>query len=197
MVTDTASENDCENDCPTLPLKDYVSRNGGFAGINGSYFCPDSYPDCQSKKNAFDFPVYNSSKRKWINQSKLFWNDRSMIYQDGSGMHFLRNANGFNGSLNAGITNYPALLDNGTVVPEQYSLSEKQVGATTKGGIGYSDSKIFLVIANANMTDFAYIFKALGAKYALNLDGGGSSALFYGGYVYGPGRNLPNAVIFK
>jgi len=36
----------------------------------------------------------------------------------------------------------------------------------------------------------------LGVKYALNLDGGGSSALYLNGsYIVGPGRSLPNAVI--
>lgn len=47
------------------------------------------------------------------------------------------------------------------------------------------------------MYDFASIFKALSATNALNLDGGGSATLYYNGYKFGPGRNLPNAIIFK
>lgn len=31
---------------------------------------------------------------------------------------------------------------------------------------------------------------------ALNLDEGGSTALWYGGYKTGPGRNIPNALLF-
>lgn len=50
MITDTTSDNDCGNDCPLLPLGDFVSRNGGFAGVNGTYFCPATYPECESKK---------------------------------------------------------------------------------------------------------------------------------------------------
>ena len=47
------------------------------------------------------------------------------------------------------------------------------------------------------MQEFAYVFKTLGAKGALNLDTGGSTALYYNGrYVVGPGRQLPNAIIF-
>jgi exopolysaccharide biosynthesis protein len=47
------------------------------------------------------------------------------------------------------------------------------------------------------MQEFAYVFKSLGATGALNLDTGGSTALYYGGrYVYGPGRDIPNAIIF-
>src|SRR5690606_39262810 len=54
VIVDTASEGDCANDCPVLALGDYVARNGGFAGINGSYFCPSAYPSCAGKTNSFD-----------------------------------------------------------------------------------------------------------------------------------------------
>lgn len=44
----------------------------------------------------------------------------------------------------------------------------------------------------------AYIFKALGVDYAMNLDGGGSTALYSNGaYNVGPGRLLPNAIVFR
>lgn len=198
MVTDTANDSDCANDCPTKSLADFVSQNGGYAGINGSYFCPSDYPDCASKKNSFDFSVYNSRLSKWINQGQLSWNSRSMIYRDGSGYHYLQNANGFGGGLSAGIVNYPGLLNNGQVTVEASALSEKQSSKGTKGGLGFNSSNIFLVIAyGVDMHDFAAVFKALGAQYALNLDGGGSAALYNGGYRAGPGRALPNAIIFK
>ncbi len=46
------------------------------------------------------------------------------------------------------------------------------------------------------MTDATYVAQTLGATNALNLDGGGSSALSIdGGYRVGPGRLLPNAVV--
>lgn len=50
VIVDTASGSDCANDCPVLPLSDYVSRNGAYAGINGTYFCPASYPSCAGKR---------------------------------------------------------------------------------------------------------------------------------------------------
>jgi len=47
------------------------------------------------------------------------------------------------------------------------------------------------------MQQFAHVFKSLGATGALNLDTGGSAALYNSGrYVVGPGRDLPNAIIF-
>lgn len=197
MVTDTANDNNCATDCPVKSLADYVAGNGGFAGINGSYFCPDTYPDCTDKKNSFDFPVYNSRLSKWINDDKLFWNSRSMIYYDGGGVHFKQDANSFGGGLSAGIVNYPGLLNGGNVIVDESSLSEKQAAKGTKGGIGIRGNTVYLVIASGvNMADFAHVFKSLGADSAMNLDGGGSSALWFGGYKVGPGRNLPNAVIF-
>src|SRR3989344_6841975 len=51
VIVDTAADSDCTNDCPTLPLASYVSRNGAFAGVNGTYFCPADYPSCAGKTN--------------------------------------------------------------------------------------------------------------------------------------------------
>lgn len=201
MVTDTGNDGDCGNDCTTLPLKDYVTRNNGFAGVNGTYFCPDTYPECSGKKNSFDFPVYNSRLGKWINQGNLFWNSRAIVYFDGTGAHYLQNANEFGGGLSAGIVNYPGLLNGGAVQIDdnQSGLSDNQKAKGTKVGLGVSsNSNIMVVIAqNVTMQEFAFVFKSLGAKGALNLDTGGSTALYYNGsYVFGPGRNLPNAIIF-
>lgn len=196
MITDTASDNDCAKDCPTIPLSDFVSRNSGFAGINGTYFCPQDYADCASKKNSFDFPVFNSRSNKWINAGNLFWNDRSMIHYDGS-MHFFHNANSYSGQPKAGIVNHPGLLENGNIIAGDFPLSDKQKTKGSKGGIGFKGNRVYLVLArNVDVFDFAAVFKSLGADNALNLDGGGSSALWFNGYKVGPGRNLPNAVIF-
>lgn len=202
VITDTGNDSDCGNDCTVLPLKDYVTRNGGFAGVNGTYFCPDTYPDCAGKKNSFDFPVYNSRLSKWINGGNLFWNSRSIIYFDGAGGHYNQNASGFSGGLSAGIVNHPGLLNGGNVQIDdnQSGLSDKQRAVGTKVGIGIRGGKnVMIVIARSvNMLEFAYVFKALGADSALNLDTGGSTALYYNSkYLAGPGRNIPNAIIFK
>ena len=201
MITDTANDSDCGNDCPVLTLQDFVNRNGGFGGVNGSYFCPSTYPECSGKTNTFDFPVYNSRLGHWVNGGNLFWNGRAIFYTDGGGAHYNQNANGFSGGLTAGIVNYPGLVDNGNAQIDdgQSGLSDKQRTVGTKVGIGLRDAKNVMVVIgrNVNMQQFAYVFKALGAKSALNLDTGGSTALYYnGGYKVGPGRNIPNAIIF-
>lgn len=197
MVTDTASDSECGDNCPTIPLSDYVSRNGAYAGINGTYFCPSDYESCAGKVNSFDFPVYNTRLGKWINATNLHWNGRSMILKSG-GLQFLRNSNSYGGGGSAGIVNHPGVLENGTVIANQMGANSSQMTKGTRGGIGFSESNIFLVIARgASVEDLGYVFKSLGAKNAMNLDGGGSAALWYGGYKVGPGRALPNAIVFK
>ena len=45
------------------------------------------------------------------------------------------------------------------------------------------------------MGQSAKVLQAMGMDGALNLDQGGSTALWSGGYKAGPGRNIPNAVL--
>ena len=52
------------------------------------------------------------------------------------------------------------------------------------------------VVFNATVAEAAHVIHALGIENALNLDSGGSTALWSGGYKVGPGRNIPNAVLF-
>lgn len=201
IITDTANDNDCANNCPVANLASFVSKNGGYAGVNGTYFCPATYPECSSKTNSFDFPVYNTRLGRWINGGNLSWSGRAIFYVDGGGAHYIQNASSFGGGLNAGIINYPGLVDGGNVQIDdnQSGLSDKQRAVGTKVGIGVKNSSnvIVAIALNVNMQQFAYVFKALGATGALNLDTGGSTALFYnGGYILGPGRDLPNAIIF-
>jgi hypothetical protein len=201
VITDSANDSDCGNNCPVTNLASFVAKNGGFAGVNGTYFCPSTYPECSSKTNSFDFPVYNTRQGKWINGGNLFWNSRAMVYFDGSGAHYLQNAQSFGGSLTAGIVNYPGLLNDGNIQIDdnQSGLSDKQKAKGTKVGLGVGSNNTVLVVVaqNVNMQEFAHVFKSLGARGALNLDTGGSTAIIYNGnYIYGPGRDLPNAIIF-
>ncbi len=66
-----------------------------------------------------------------------------------------------------------------------------------RGFIASKGSTLYIgIVHNATVGDSAAALAAIGTDQAINLDGGGSSALYYNGkYVIGPGRNLPNAVI--
>lgn len=200
VITDTANDSECTSNCSVKSVQDFVSQNGGFAGINGTYFCPaePAYASC-GQNNSFDFPVWNTRLSKWINGGNLGWNSRSLMYFDGSGGRYMQNAGGV-GGLNAGFVMNPGLLDGGNVQIDdsQSGLSDKQKSVGLKAGIGINGSKVMVVVAQSvNMQQFAYVFKSLGATSAINLDVGGSTAFYHQGrYVYGPGRGVPNAIIF-
>lgn len=197
VVTDTANSNDCDNNCPTKPLAQFVADRAGVAGINGTYFCPPDYASCAGKVASYDFPVYNTILGKFINAKTLFWSGRAMVAIDTAGKaHFFRNANSFGGiNIRAAIVNYPPLIDNGQIVVDESVLSPTK---GNRGALGFDGNTLFAVIGHgASVGDMAYVMQALGAKFAINIDGGGSSAMFFAGsYKVGPGRNLPNAVVF-
>lgn len=200
VVTDSASDDNCANDCPAKPLAEYIAQNGGRGGMNGTYFCPPDYSSCAGKINTFDFPVWNNRKKKWMQSDKLFWNGRGMMVFRSGSAQFFPNASsvGAPSDITGGITNYPSLLSGGNLVLDEGSLSDNQKTKGTRSGIGFGSGKLFMVVASsADMKDLAGIFLSLGATDALNLDGGGSVALYNGGYKRGPGRNIPNAVIVK
>lgn len=200
IITDTADSSECSNNCTAKPLANYVSENGGFAGINGTYFCPPDYGWCAGKTNTFDCPVYNTRIGKLLHADKLFWNDRSMfVFDPGGGVHFYPQARDYDGAtMKAAIANFPGLVNNKQNIVNNYSIDDKsRMAKITRDGIGTGGGYIWLVSAqSATVPDLASVFMALGVDYALNLDGGGSSALYYGGYKVGPGRALPNAVVF-
>ena len=193
VVTDSANDDNCSNNCPAKSLAQFISENGGRAGINGTYFCPPDYSWCSGKVNTYDFPVWNNRKKKWMEAEKLFWDGRGMMIFRGGSPQFYPCAKCSNASsdITGGIVNYPSLLAGGQIL-----VADSAKG--TRNGIGFGNGKLFLVSArNSSYLDLANIFKSLGATDALNLDGGGSTALYDGGYRAGPGRALPNAIIVK
>jgi len=197
VIVDTASDSDCSNNCPTLPLSDYVSRSGAFAGINGSYFCPAEYPSCAGKTGSFDTLL--------MNKNKVYFNSSNNVYSSNPAVIFYGNTSRFVGQalewgrdsgVDMVLSNYPLLVSGGNIV---YS-GGGDPKFTPKGPrdfIAVKGSMVYIgVILNASMEDSAHVLKALGMDNALNLDEGGSTALWDGGYKAGPGRNIPNAILF-
>lgn len=199
VITASANGDDCKDNCPTKSLAEHVKDNGGFAGMNGAYFCPPDYSSCSGKINSSDYAFYKSSSDKWLNKGALSWGDTGLATFNGSNAKFYKKSSDYGGgSVTAGISNYPSLLYGGEVVINSDKLTSYQKDVKgARGAIGVGDSNLYLaIISNATVVDAAYVMKALGAKDALNLDGGGSSALYLNGsYLVGPGRSLPNAIV--
>jgi exopolysaccharide biosynthesis protein len=193
-----ANKDTCKNNCPTKPLKQYIDENGALAGMNGTYFCPPDYPNCKSKTNSFDFAFYNSNQKKWLNKNSLKWNKTAaMTVKNGKVKFCMDTTKCSSDGVSAGISNYPALLQDGRIVVEKGDVQQYQKQKGTKGAIGTDGSNIYLILSpSTTINEFAYVCRALGMTSALNVDGGGSSAMYAGGrYRVGPGRSLPNAIV--
>jgi hypothetical protein len=199
VKTLTANVTQCFNNCPAQPLADYVAQNAAYAGMNGTYLCPPDYAQCAGKVNSYDYAVYNSNLRSWINYNALNGQNGLIAFNGAAASAYRRSYVYYQNPtpVTAAITNFPLIVQNGVVLDSTADQSGSQLLKGTKGAIGVDGTYIYLVIAtNATVTDTAYVMQALGARDALNLDGGGTAAMWIGGsYKVGPGRLLPNAIV--
>ncbi|MEK7631936.1 MAG: phosphodiester glycosidase family protein [Patescibacteria group bacterium] len=211
ISTLTGSAYDCKNNCPVAPLQKYVQRVQGFAGINGTYFCPYDYAACAGQYGSYYWMVYNSVRHTFVNAYQNKFNRGPLVAFDTENhWHFWREAKDWPGltafqaqydtKLTALISNGPALVMGSKVVVTSSELDTKQ--RTVKGprsGLGFKGKNAYLIVASsATVLDLAAVMHAFKMEYAINLDGGGSSALYYlGKYRVGPGRNIPNALLFS
>ncbi len=198
VKTVTANQDDCTTNCATKQLADYVKENNAYAGVHGTYFCPPDYNSCKGKTNSYDFAVYNFKLGKWLNEAALSWDNLGLATFNGKSPLFYKKAKSFDSTtVTAGLENFPSLLSDGKIVVDEFDTTTYQDQKGTRGAIGVDKQDIYLVIASsASVREMAYIMKKLGASNALNLDGGGSSAMYVGGsYKVGPGRPLPNAIL--
>lgn len=197
VIVDTASDSDCKNDCPVLSLGDYVSRSGAFAGINGSYFCPADYPSCSDKKNSYDTLAMNKNK-KYINSDNNVYSTVPAVIFSGNSARFVGATSewGRDTGVDAVLAMQPLLVSNGNVVFNGDG-EPKRGSKGNRSFVGASGSTAYIgVVFNATVAEAAHVIKTMGIQNALNLDSGGSTALWSNGYKAGPGRNLPNALLF-
>jgi hypothetical protein len=197
VLVDTASDGTCARDCPVLSLADYVSRTGAYAGINGSYFCPVDYPSCADKKNSFDTLLMNRNKVYFNSDNNKYSVVPAVIF--GSG--FVRFVGqslewGRDTGIDSMIANQPLLLSGGAIVFG--GNGDPKMGSTgSRGFVANRGNTVYIgVVHNVTVAGMAHVLKALSMENALNLDSGGSVALWSGGYKVGPGRNIPNAIVF-
>jgi len=198
VIVDTASASDCYSNCPVLSLASFVSKNGAFAGINGTYFCPADYASCAGKENTFDFLV--------MNVNKTYFNSDMNVYSTNPGVIFGEGYTRFVGAIqewgrdtspNGVLSNYPLLVAGGNV--NFGGSSDPKLGSKgSRSFVANKGNTVYIgVVHSATVAESARVLKAMGVDNALNLDNGGSTALWWGGYKVGPGRNLPNVILFK
>lgn len=197
VIVDTATDDGCRDNCPVLPLGDYVSRNGAFAGINGSYFCPAAYPQCAGKTNTYDTLLMNKNKRYFNSDNNVYSTVPAVIFFDGS-IRFVSQSLewGRDTSPNGVLANHPLMVFNNQVAFGGNS-DPKQGSKGPRGFVGATGNTVYIgIVYNATVAEAARVLNKMGIHNALNLDSGGSTALWSGGYKAGPGRNIPNAILF-
>jgi hypothetical protein len=192
----------CRSDCPVQPLAQYVADNAAYAGMNGTYLCPPDYAECAGKINSYEYAVFDSNRRTWLNLPSLATTQTGLVTFTGGTPSFYRRSSVYARErlslppVTAGMSMYPLLLQDGRVVGSENEQSEAQKIRSMKGSIGVDGTHVYLaLVANASVTESAHVLQALGVRDALNLDGGGTSAMWLGSYKVGPGRLLPNAVL--
>ncbi len=200
VVADTAADEDCTNNCPVLSVKGYADRwAGAVAAINGTYFCPSDYSSCAGQVNSFFWKIRNPRLGFTINQHNgLGENDPFMTF-DSSGTGTYCSHWSDCRTPYTGINHKPAVVTNGSYSVDEGSLDDKQRTAKiSRAAIGLTGQHLTVaVVQSATIMDLGAVMVALGTTNALNLDAGGSSGMWYNGaYRRGPGRSVPNALVF-
>lgn len=198
VIVDTASDSNCANDCPVLSLADYVSRSGAYAGINGSYFCPAEYPSCAGKTNSFDTLLMNKNKVYFNSDNNVYSQIPAAIFSPGSIRFVGRSMDwGRDTGVDGVIANYPLLISGGNINFTEAPNEPKFGGKSVRTFIANKGNMVYIgIVYTASMGESAKVLKAMGMDNALNLDQGGSTALWFGGYKAGPGRRIPNSILF-
>ncbi len=197
VIVDSASDSDCGNNCPVMPLVDYVSRSGAYAGVNGSYFCPADYPSCAGKTNSFDTLLMNKNKHYLNSDNNIYSTVPAVIFSGNSARFVTQSLQwGRDTSVDSVLAMQPLLVLNGNITFTGGG-QPKEGAKGSRSFVGTTGSTVYIgVVFNATVAESAYVLHSMGIQNALNLDDGGSTALWDGGYKAGPGRNLPNALLF-
>jgi len=202
MIVDSASDDDCQNECPVKSLSEYIAINNAIAGIHGTYFCPTAYESCAGKTNSFYYKIYNGRIKKEINWNNGLGDYLPFIAVNNSSVKYFDSwIEAKNNQMSTGISCRPHLVENGVAVVTLNDMDSDKESSykMSHGFIGHKENEIYVgIVLSANLFDSAQVSLALGLDNSFNLDGGGTSAMFYNGsYKVGPGRNMPNAIIFR
>ena len=203
VMMDTANDTDCADSCNVQSVGSFVQQDHGFAGINGSYFCPTAYgASCAGKTNSFYWKEYNSRVQRMINPTNtLGEQDPFMVFTSSGHVTLLPHWVDYPsaGPIYAGFSCTPLLLYNGQNIVNTGTLDNKQLTAyISRGAIALKGQTLYVVtVQGATVPDLAQALVTLGVDSAINSDAGGSSGMYYNGsYRLGPGRAVPNALVF-
>lgn len=193
-------------------LKSLIERSNWVAGINGAYFIPRDYTGLADSTNTvrimnsdgFSYSRYypdtgingifgfDSQNIPFLVQNSIYGN-KALRDNYNSGILL---------ELQSGIANFPILLANWiNLVPRYDSLgliTAKMKLMSTKSFIcrtKQNDIKMG-TITKISMLDVSAFISRFGCVDAINLDNGGSLAMYdKSKYIVGPGRNIMDAFV--
>lgn len=126
-------------------------------------------------------------------------NNRPIYLPIGSQFDTLAEFEARNGlTVQAALSNAPAMVEAGQNVLQISALDSSQRNTkATRTFLGWKGYFVYFVaVRTATLLDAAAVATAMGLDYVINLDGGGSTALYNDGRYYaGPGRTVPNALL--
>ncbi|WP_150265510.1 phosphodiester glycosidase family protein [Paenibacillus tepidiphilus] len=185
----------------TESLGSIAKRSQAQAAINGTFF--NAYT-----KDAYKAPYgYIAGGGKLLmdspgNKRTVFVYDANLLADVIPGTEFMDRFN--SGAVAGAIQAGPRLLLNGqpaiNAVAEGFKDPKILTGGGARSALGLTrDHKlILLTTGGATIPQLAQIMKLAGAYQAMNMDGGASSGLYYGGrYLTEPGRLISNALVVK
>ena len=140
-----------------------------------------------------------------MNRNKTYFNSANNVYSNvpaaiftAGSARFVRASSewGRDTSVDSVIAGQPLLLLNGEI---QFG-GDDEVKRASRGARSFIASKgttVYIgVVYNANVAEVALVLHAMGLENAINLDSGGSTALYSSGrYIAGPGRNTPFGIV--
>lgn len=195
VQVETASSDDCKDGCPVTSLADYVGRSGGFAGINGPYFCPAEYPSCAGKTNSYDTLILNKSKKLFNKDNNVYSTVPAFIFS-GNSARVVNSSDAHDTGADAVIAAQPALVRGGEVAFGGDG-DPKKGSRGTRCFIANKGNTVYIgIVRSATVAEVARVMKTLSMDNALNLDSGGSTAFMANGkYIAGPGRQTPFGIV--
>ena len=139
-----------------------------------------------------------------MNKDKTYFNSDNNVYSTVPAVIFSGNSAGFvtqslqwgrDIGVDAVIASQPLLVLNNEIV--FFGDGEaKRASRGSRSFIGATRNTVYIgVVRTATVAEVAKVVKTLGITNALNLDSGGSTALWNGRYLAGPGRATPFGIL--
>ena len=181
----TALANNTYGNNVTAKTSETAANNNAILAVNGDYYGANTTG--YVIRNGV---VYRDTVREDASNGDL------AIYKDGSFKIIYENEISADQLVKDGVVNLlafgPALVENGEIVVNTKSEVGQSMASNPRTAIGIIDENHYIIIVSDGRTSeskglslyqMAEVMKSYGVKTAYNLDGGGSSTLYFNGQV--------------